>query len=217
MQNGTSASPVDPLLVKGWLTARSLARGLPAPVEDRGAWRVDTGLPDETRRFVFAEGGEPLRALANSLVAPLTFLKLCGSEAAMRALVPARWQVRGGSYLMTCDRPMDKPVEPRPGYRVDIARTGTVTAVRIVAAGEELAASGFAAEAEGLFVYDRIVTEPAHRRRGLGTLLMTSLATARRHQSSRQVLVATEEGRALYATLGWAVRSPYTSAVIPLP
>lgn len=215
MTNSSPSSPVDPLLVKGWLTARSLARGLPPPVEDHGGWRVDTDLPTEARRFVFADAGEPLRALAESIVAPLVFLKLCGSEATMRALVPAQWRIQGGSYLMTCERQIVGPARPEARYRVDVSRSGAVTAVRIVTGDDELAASGFAAEVEGLFVYDRIVTEPAHRRRGLGILVMTTLGAARRHAASKQVLVATEDGKALYSALGWTVRSPYTSAFIP--
>jgi GNAT superfamily N-acetyltransferase len=203
--------------LKGWLTARSMARGLPPPVADHGGWRVDTNLPTEARRFVFAHAGEPLRALAESIVAPLIFLKLCGSEATMRALVPAQWQIQGGSYLMTCERQIVGPTRLEARYRVDVSRSGPVTAVRIVTGDDELAASGFAAEAEGMFVYDRIVTEPAHRRRGLGILVMTTLGAARRHAASKQVLVATEDGKALYSALGWTVPSPYTSAFIPVP
>jgi predicted GNAT family acetyltransferase len=118
---------------------------------------------------------------------------------------------------MTCEEQPNAPTRPGPGYRVDVSHTGAVTAVRIVADDGAVAASGFAAEAGGVFVYDRIVTEPAHRRRGLGSAVMTTLGAARRQTGSEQVLVATENGRALYSALGWAVRSPYTSAFIPAP
>jgi hypothetical protein len=67
--------PVDPQLVKGWLTARSVARGLPAPEPDHGGLRVDTALPNETRRYVFACPGDGLRQLAMAVVLPRIFLK----------------------------------------------------------------------------------------------------------------------------------------------
>ncbi len=211
----TDCMPVDPLLVKGWLTARSLARDLPPPMEDHGGWRVDTNLPTEARRFVFARAHGQLRDLGESIVDPLVFLKLCGPAAAMRAALPARWQIQAGSYLMTCERQAQESTSFRAGYRAEVSQAGAVTAVRIVTDDGAQAASGFAAEAEGLFVYDRIVTEPAHRRRGLGTAVMATLGWARRHAGSAQILVATEDGKALYSTLGWTVLSPYTSAVIP--
>jgi GNAT superfamily N-acetyltransferase len=89
-----------------------------------------------------------------------------------------------------------------------------VTAARILGRDGELAASGFAAETEAAFVYDRIVTEPPHRRRGLATALMQALGSARHGDQSRQVLVATEEGRPLYAAMGWTLKSYYTTAAI---
>jgi GNAT superfamily N-acetyltransferase len=63
-------------------------------------------------------------------------------------------------------------------------------------------------------VYDRIVTAPEHRRRGLGRALMHALGAARRSASSTQVLVATAEGMALYGTLGWELRSLFTTAAV---
>ena len=50
----------DPTLVRGWLAARSLARGLPAPVADHGGWRVDTARGTALGVTVQAEA-EPSR------------------------------------------------------------------------------------------------------------------------------------------------------------
>ena len=120
MKGSSTFSPVDPWLVKGWLTARSLARGLPPPVDDHGGWRVDTNLPAETRRFVFARAEEPLRALAESIVTPLIFLKLCAPAEAMRALLPVRWQIQPGGYLMTCEGQPAAPTGPGSEVRIPI-------------------------------------------------------------------------------------------------
>lgn len=209
-----NTQPLNPLLVKGWLTARSIARGLPAPVDDRGGWRVDTGLATETQRYVFAGVTDGLQNLAETISSPLVFLKLCASEAAVRAVLPARWQIVGGSYLMTLEGQAGEQPSLPSGYAMDVSKVGSVVAARIVTEEGALAASGFAAEADGAFVYDRIVTEPAHRRRGLGAAIMKALGSTRRSAEASQVLVATEDGRALYSTLGWIIQSPYTTAVV---
>lgn len=100
------------------------------------------------------------------------------------------------------------------GYRIEAKRVGPVIEARIFAKTGGLAASGFAAEAGGVLVYDRIVTEPEHRRKGLGHALMQTLHDARRNSDGPELLVATEDGRALYSALGWETISSYSTASI---
>jgi len=208
--------PVDPLLVKRWLSARSVARGLPPPVPDHGGLRVETALPNETRRYVFACPTDGLRELAKAVSLPRIFLKLCGSAEEMRVLVPSRWQIQPASYMMTHEGAIGGQIQLPKGYGIELSKAGSVTAARILAAGNDIAASGVAAEADGVFIYDRIVTHAAHRRRGLGRAIMAALGSARNSSAAKQVLVATEDGRGLYSRLGWTIHSPYTTAVIPL-
>lgn len=204
----------DPALVAGWLTARSIARKLPAPVPDSGGLRVDTGLPTERRRHVFARPGPGLTELGRAITDPLTVLKLCASPDIMGAYLPKRWMLDASGALMTCDTPM--PEKPLPGgYRLELRRDGLVLSAFALAADGSPAASGHAVEAGGVFVFDRIETEPMHRRRGLGGAIVTALASARADRASRFVLVATPAGRALYESLGWRVESPYTTARLP--
>jgi GNAT superfamily N-acetyltransferase len=205
----------DPHLLEAWLAGRSLSRGLPAPVADSGGWRVDTGLPTETRRYLFASVTQGLYDLAASIIDPLVFLKLCAPAAAMRAIMPERWQVQETGYLMTVDHAPEQVRRLPAGFEMDISTTGPVTSVRIVTVDGTLAASGYAAESDRAFVYDRIRTEPPYRRLGLGLALMTALGRARRSPDAQQVLVATSDGRGLYSRLGWVVRSPYSTAVNP--
>jgi predicted GNAT family acetyltransferase len=62
-------------------------------------------------------------------------------------------------------------------------------------------------------VIDVVETDPAHRRRGLGSVVMAELSRAAADRGAvRAVLVATEAGRALYEKLGWRVESPITAA-----
>jgi GNAT superfamily N-acetyltransferase len=215
MSNNRSAEPTDAALVKGWLTARSIARGLPAPVDDSGGWRVDTGSPEELRRYVFAQPVDGLRALAQSLHQPRVLLKLFGSEQTMRPLLPPRWRFQTPAFFMTSDSLFDG-LSPVPGgYELTVSVAGNVIAATVRTEDGAIVARGFAAETEDVFVYDRIGTDAAHRRRGLARAIMTALAGQRRSNAGQQVLVASEVGWALYSSMGWAVRSPWTTAAIP--
>ncbi|KQX25562.1 MULTISPECIES: GNAT family N-acetyltransferase [unclassified Sphingomonas] len=210
---------VDAGLIAGWLAARSAVRGLPAPVSDRGGWRVDTGLPGETRRHVFPAACPGLVALGAAIDEPLVLLKLAGTHAELAALLPPRWRLEPLAHVMTCAGGFgggDLPDLPR-GYRLLLERDGDRAFARIVAADGGTAASGHAAERDGIFIYDRIATEAPHRRLGLGRALMLALQGTRRASASRQVLTATTDGRALYTALGWRVHCPWSTAAIPAP
>jgi GNAT superfamily N-acetyltransferase len=208
-------SAIDPTLVLAWLTARSVARGLPAPVADRGGFRVDTDSEKEVRRWVFPIRCEGLSTLGNEVIYPRHFLKLCGTDDDLRNALPANWEIQPAGYFMATRAPL-APARPVPDfYQLECHETGPVFAVRVTAPDGSLAASGCAAEAAGVFIYDRIETAPPHRRRGLGTVIMNALASARKSHSAPQLLVATDNGLRLYMALGWAVLSPYSTAAIP--
>ncbi len=203
---------IDPTLVHRWLAARSVSRGLPAPVADSGGWRVDTAGVDEVRRYVFAHPGDGLRGLAETIDQPRIFLKLCADADTLRRLLPDRWVIRDANCMMVTDTaPIRSPALP-PGYTLVMTMEGDVTCATITSADGALAARGYAAERGGVFAYDRIVTEEPHRRRGLGTALMTALGAARSDARAQQVLTATAMGAALYATVGWRIYCPYTTA-----
>lgn len=100
-------------------------------------------------------------------------------------------------------------------YGLELKTEASVTEARVLSEDGELAASGYAAQYHDVFIYDRILTAESHRRKGLGTIIMTALASARPAFAGLQILVATPTGRQLYRTLGWSDYAPYTSAVIP--
>ena len=204
---------VDPAILLAWLSARSVARGLPSPVPQYGGYRVDTRSDAEVARWVFPTMGSGLEGLARSIGEPRYFLKLCGTADQLRAALPMGWAIHAPGYFM---RALHKPPVKRlaDGYRVDIKQIGLVSEARVFSQIGVLAASGYAAEACGVLVYDRIVTEPEHRRKGLGAVLMQVLHDARQNVSGPELLVATEDGQALYSTLGWATISAYSTASI---
>lgn len=206
-----------PELLAGWLGARSLAHGLPLPVPDHGGLRVDSGLPHENRRYVFAGPVQGIRELGQSITTPYTLIKMCGTGEQLLALVPPRWELQPSAYLMMQDSVREE-VPPLPaGYRIDVEENYPIATVRIFAEDGALAAVGHVAEYAGVFIFDRIFTAAAHRRRGLGRVLMAALGAIQQSGAAQRVLVATEEGRALYSALGWYVRSPYSTVAIPPP
>ena len=129
--------------------------------------------------------------------------------------MPARWELQLANYFMTAAvAALDTKPLPN-GYRMEIHRAGPVTRACIIAPDGDLAASGSAAETADVFIYDRVETAQDHRRKGLGVAVMIALGTARKSLVSPQLLVATGDGRSLYASLGWTVLAPFAAATIP--
>lgn len=200
-------------LIGNWLRARSICHGLPAPVPDRGGWRLDTARPGELRRHVFGAPCDGLRELGATVEIPKVFLKLCGSGDELLALLPPRWRLDEPRYVMVAGTwPAAVPLAA--GYTLRLTRAGAVTTVRIMSAHGAVAATGHAAEWAGVFVYDRIETAPAHRRRGLGAGVMHALRQARLDRAAVEILVATKAGQALYRSLGWDTISDYSTAFV---
>jgi hypothetical protein len=208
-------SYVDPKLVFAWQAAHSIARSSPPPVHDRGGFRVDTHSEKEVKRWVFPQLCDGLRAIAHDITAPRHYLKLCGSDEELRSALPARWEVQPANYfMMAAVTTLDTKPLPN-GYRMELHQDGPVTRACVIAPDGDLAASGCAAETADAFIYDRIETAQDHRRKGLGVAVMVALGTARKSSVSPQLLVATGDGRNLYANLGWAVLAPFAAATIP--
>jgi len=201
---------------RGWAITREVA----PPVPHADGLCIEVGMPRQLRRYVFPQASQALRTLGETVTEPWVFLKACATSDELRALLPPHWQVQDEHYLMTCDdRPFAGNGALAPGYslQVDDAAAATRRAhVAVHAPDGALAASGHLALDERFAIYDRIVTEPAHQRRGLGRAVMHALqALARAHGRHANVLVATTQGRALYEMLGWRLHAPWATAVIP--
>ncbi|WP_010186440.1 GNAT family N-acetyltransferase [Sphingomonas sp. PAMC 26605] len=215
MSASPSADGVDPGLLAGWVAARSIARGLPAPVAVHGGWRVDTHSDVEWCRYISARPDSAIAALARTIARPRVFIKVCADDAALLRLLPDGWTLQDRAWVMTSTA--DPPARSLPsGYTLALEEIDHVIAATITAPDGTLGASGYAVETAGVFAYDRIRTSADHQRRGLGHVVMTSLRTQRRSGASREILVATDQGRALYSSLGWTVQSPYASALSPV-
>jgi predicted GNAT family acetyltransferase len=100
------------------------------------------------------------------------------------------------------------------GYSVGIVARDGVVRVSVSAADGTVAAKGQVGVAGEAAIVDQVSTEPAHQRRGLGTVVLRTLANeALEAGSSTGILGATVEGRALYEYLGWKAYTPLTGFI----
>lgn len=206
---------VDLELLGRWLAGWSLARGLPPPAHADGGLTVEVGWPDQLRRHVFVDAGRALQDCASRIHAPFIHLKAAVDADAMRRALPAQWTIEEPRYVMARPAAMDRPAALPAGYAARVDAVGPVYFVRIVDAAGQTAASGFVVINRGTAVFDRIETLEPHRRKGLGRALMSTLdALAEKAGVSERLLVATDEGRALYFSLGWRVLAPYSTAML---
>jgi GNAT superfamily N-acetyltransferase len=206
---------VDLPLLERWLTGWSLSRGVPLPARDGAALVVEVGWPDQLRRHVFVDAGRPLQDCAADIHDPCIYLKAAVSADQLRRALPARWRIESPGFLMA-RAAAAPPVALPAGYCAHIDLEHGAHVIRVADATGQPAASGRVVLNGASAVFDQIDTREPHRRKGLGSALMSALdALAVQAGCSERLLVATEAGRALYLTLGWQVLAPYSTAVLP--
>nr|WP_223184353.1 GNAT family N-acetyltransferase [Streptomyces sp. CBMA152] len=107
-------------------------------------------------------------------------------------------------WFMTTDLAEHPQHVPAAPYEREVRTEGAVTVVSLYDSSGEVAARGTIAVVGADAVADRIETDAAHRRRGLGRAMMSALAEAAVAQGARTgLLIASEEGQRLYSSLGW--------------
>jgi predicted GNAT family acetyltransferase len=99
-------------------------------------------------------------------------------------------------------------------YAARIVMEGQTHIAHVLDADGGIAAWARLAPSGAYGVIDRVWTRAPHQRRGLGTTMMQLLADrAVAIGLTEGILSASEEGRALYLSLGWTVKSDLASAV----
>lgn len=204
-----------PTLVTAWCHGRAVSRATPPPVAVPGGFRAFVDAPTRrVRHILHTYTPRVLERLAAEQTAPGSQIKIAGLTAVLRDAVPPDWTMDDAGHLMTA------PLEPRhtdvpEGYRIAVTTEGDLTVA--VARDENGGTAGSARLGRsGEFgVFDQVQTFPAHRRRGLGTALMRALSNRALDLGMRTgLLVGTDDGRALYETLGWAYRSDFPGAFL---
>jgi GNAT superfamily N-acetyltransferase len=203
--------PTATAWAKGWTLTRSKA----SPVSQSYGCKIDLGLPDHLERHLVVDyDAGTLRELISSLQTPGTWLKVCAHPEKVIPLLHENWQVQPPEFLMAMALNDTAAVKP-DGYQLSLSTCGTVTDAELRDMDGQLAARGRVAHSDGIATFDQIVTEPAHQRKGLGRVIMATLANLSVAQEAKVgVLVATEQGRALYQAMGWMLVSSVTAAVI---
>ncbi|WP_327070635.1 GNAT family N-acetyltransferase [Kitasatospora sp. NBC_01250] len=205
-------------LVRMWIDGWVVSRGASDPAVEPWGWTIDVGLTGHVARHVLPE---PTAAQVGELVAvtsaPGTWLKLFADDDTVRPWVTPDWRLDAPAFLMSCPLGAERVRLPAGYVRTSWTR-GDVVRVLIRTTDGQLAARGQLAVAGRVGVPDQIETAPAHRRRGLGAVVMRTLQHAA-HQAGAEtgVLVASSAGRALYTTLGWTTRAPMASLCFAPP
>ncbi|ARZ66224.1 hypothetical protein SMD11_0558 [Streptomyces albireticuli] len=165
--------------------------------------------------MLFEAHESAVREAAASVDVADTWIKAAVEPQDIGPWLPRGWVVdeEEAGHLMAVDLTATEPVVPE-GYTASLETDDGVTYVRVLDADGGLAARGQLALLGHGAVVDQVVTEEAHRRRGLGAFVMRALADhAVAEGASLGVLGATDEGRALYETLGWKSHSRLAACI----
>ncbi|MFD0168761.1 GNAT family N-acetyltransferase [Streptomyces decoyicus] len=206
-----------PELVRTWALGWALSRNTPRPVEQPWGLYIEVGTPGQVGRHVLSDADESsVRDAAASVTVPHTWLKVPTAPDEAEQWLPPGWVAdkEESGHLMAADlRAETTPVAPK-GYTATGESRDGVVYVRAYDASGECAAKGQMAVLGRAVVVDRVTTEEAHRRRGLGNFVMRTLMNhAVDGGADLGVLGATEDGRALYDTLGWKVHAPLAACI----
>jgi GNAT superfamily N-acetyltransferase len=206
---------IEPGLIQRWVNGWTAARSLPEPERVGSAGDGLRSVCDQPGRevevFALRADEEPAslaRLAADVAVAQqITWLTVptLHPGAVEAAVVDAGLDMlHRAEWLMTTEltgHPQHAPTAP---YEPQVRTEGPVTVVSLHDSTGEVAARGTIAVVGSDAIADRIETDAAHRRRGLGRAVMSALARAAVAQGARTgLLVASEDGRHLYSSLGW--------------
>jgi len=200
-------------LTSAWVDGWAISRATPRPVPVAGGFRIDLGQPGRPARYVLHTYDQAMVArLGHGSTAPGTEIKTVGSTSALRAALPGDWTMYPPCDLMTSAF-SHAEVELPAAYTARIVDDGGALLGLVLDIDGDIAASARLAPSGRYGVVDQVWTRPAHRRHGLGTLLMTMLGNrAVSLGLTTGVLSATDDGRALYRALGWTARGPLAGA-----
>ncbi|CAM5346139.1 hypothetical protein GCM10010329_00160 [Streptomyces spiroverticillatus] len=207
--------------VRAWTEGWALSRGTADPVPQPWGVTIDIGMPKAVTRHVlfdtYASDEATVRKLLRADTAPGTWIKFVEPPEAVAPWMAEGWEYDAPGHLMSLALDPDATVPEVPtGYtRRSWTRDG-VTRVLVLAADGALGVRGQVAVTGHTAVIDQVETNPLHQRRGLGTLVMRTLQAHAAEQGARDcVLGASDDGRALYTTLGWHWHSPLTGVFRP--
>ncbi|MEU8889580.1 GNAT family N-acetyltransferase [Streptomyces sp. NPDC048442] len=202
--------------VRAWAEGWAVSRGAADPVPQPWGVTIDIGLPKAVTRHVlfdeYACDETTVRKLLHKDAAPGTWIKFVEPPQAVAPWLAEGWEYDTPGHLMSLEltAAMAAPDVPTGYTRRSWTRAG-LTRVLVLAADGSLGVRGQVAVTGRTAVVDQVETNPVHQRKGLGTLMMRTLQAYAAQQGAEDcVLGATDDGHALYSTLGWHRHSPLT-------
>ncbi|SBN62114.1 hypothetical protein GA0004736_1013 [Curtobacterium sp. 9128] len=192
-------------VVERWVAGWARSRSMPFEADGSG-WHVTVGAETRLDEYVVAEpsGVEALRLARAVAPRSTSWLTVVGGIApdALAALGSLDRMARPGTVMEARLAPVGMPAD------VVVDTVDGVAFLRIEVDGVR-AARGQVALVGRDAVFDCIETEEPYRRRGLGGQIVAGLtAWAVSHGADTGLLVASDEGRALYRTVGWRDVAP---------
>ncbi|MFG3018041.1 GNAT family N-acetyltransferase [Streptomyces sp. NPDC048254] len=201
-------------LARSWVDGWTVSRRAPKPVAMPWGLSIQVGLPAQAVRHVLLDADvETARGLVGAITEQATWIKAFLEPDVMQPWFSPAWEPTDPGFLMAVDlRP--SVVRAPDGYTATAETADDVTFVRILAADGKLAGRGQIGLTADVYVFDQIVTEEAHQRLGLGTVVMGTLTNAAiENGAATGILGATVQGRALYETRDWKVLAPLTGFI----
>ncbi|MEV0798175.1 GNAT family N-acetyltransferase [Kribbella sp. NPDC050281] len=202
-------------LLRRWVDGWRRCRGLEPAIEYDDALAVVLRLPGRDREL-FARADDA--AVVDQLVAQaaedvwLTVTTQHGDEIARRLRAAGLQTFAEQKVLMSIDLADHPQPEPPTSYELTAETDGSLEYLRLLHHGE-VAARGMVAIVDNDAVMHDIHTDPAHRRRGLGSVVMGALSRRAIARGARTgLLMATTEGVHLYTKLGWLPEATMVTA-----
>jgi GNAT superfamily N-acetyltransferase len=196
--------------VRRWQRGWARCRGLPPAEEIDGGVRVHLGLPDRAYEVVAFDdlAVDRLAQLAGGAAEP-TWLTVPTNDP---EAVTSAFKRAGLEAVGEPERLMITDLRRHPLRTADPPATTTVKD-GVIHAEIGAAASGMMAVVGSDAVAHAIRTDPAHRRRGLASVVMSALAQhAIQAGATTGLLIASAEGERLYRSLGWSPLATIVSA-----
>src|SRR3954452_9205271 len=196
-------------LVRRWLDGWRLCRDVEPVIEDDDAYVAVLHLPGREREL-FARTDDPATVERLPARQPagcrLNSPTDDGDELAERLTAAGLRPFEEQKTLMSID-----PLS-HPKGTAELESDGPLEYARVRVDGV-VAAHGMAAIVGDDAVIHDIQTEPAYRRRGLGTVVMGALAARAVERGARTgLLMATTDGFGLYRRLGWVPEATMVTA-----
>ena len=196
-------------IVRRWLEGWRLCRGLEPVIEYDDAYAAVLRLPGRERElFARSDDAEAVDRLARALPADtwLTVATQGGHEIARRLAAAGARPFDEQKTLMSID------LHQHPLATAEFESAGPLEYARVLIDGT-VAAHGMVAIVGDDAVMHDIQTDPAYRRRGLGSTVMGALSRrALERGASTGLLMATTDGFHLYRKLGWLPEATMVTA-----